>query len=288
MKQRFTKNDAIEFREICLNRIEEIDPARNAALALSGGTDSMTILFSMLETGRKPECYTFYMDGILSKDLKSSRYVCKHFGLNLHEIKVPSDVDSIYKDIKRVLPHCEYVKKTIIQCMIPWLYLYPAINCTTVINGIGGDDLYATQRKLRVKFAKFGDDAVLTERHFYGRDLRFSEANILRFAKEYHKENIDFYESLRMENFLNQFSMKAIIKPYDKYPSIAAFSDYYSKGHFYRDQTEHSYQINSKLRDCHDKLLKSKYNKNGSKAIIGIYNLIAKELRNERQCKSKG
>lgn len=57
-----------------------------------------------------------------------------------------------------------------------------------------------------------------------------------------------------------------------------AFDDYYKKGAYYRDQTDYSYQINSRLRDLHDMLLESKYNINGHKAIIGLYNDIAKEV----------
>lgn len=63
-----------------------------------------------------------------------------------------------------------------------------------------------------------------------------------------------------------------------KYSSVAAFADYYKKAPFYRDQTEHSYQINSKLRNYQDKLLNTQYNKTGAKAIIGLYNAIAKEI----------
>lgn len=33
----FGKDDANRFRQICLDRIEEIDPNRDSALALSGG-----------------------------------------------------------------------------------------------------------------------------------------------------------------------------------------------------------------------------------------------------------
>lgn len=274
----FGKDGANRFRQICLDRIEEIDPNRDSALALSGGTDSITILFAMLETGRRPECYTFYLDGVESVDLKSSRAVCKHFGLNLHEVVIPKDEDTMYNDIKRVLPYCEHVKKTIIQCMIPWLYMYPAIKEHRVIQGIGGDDLYATQRKLQVKVHAEGDEAIAEYRKFYGNDLRFSEANIIRFANQYGKESADFYDSRAIEEFLLGYSFYAINKPYMKYPSVVAFADYYRQGAFYRDQTEHSYQINSRLRDYQDRLLDGKYNKTGAKAIIGLYNAIAKEM----------
>ena len=281
MKRRFTKNDASELRDLFNKRIEKIDPNKEAALALSGGTDSMTALLAMIDTGRHPRCYTFYMSGIISKDLLSARHACKYFGLDLTEIAVPSDIDTMYADIKRVIPLCENVKKTIVQCMIPWLYIYPAIKEEIIISGMGGDDFYATQRKLRVRYHREGDKSILNDRKWYGDDLRFSEANIIRLADKYGKKHIDFYadeNDKSIEAFLLQYSFDAINKPFDKYPSVVAYADYYEAEPLYRDQTEHSYQINSRLRDCHDRLLNSRYNRCGHKAIIGLYNQIAREL----------
>jgi len=278
VKKKFDDQDAKKLREIYISRIEEIDPNKDSALALSGGTDSITVLFAMMETGRKPECYTFYMNGIVSRDLISSRHACEYFGLNLHEVCVPSDVDSIYRDVKRVIPYCEKVKKTIIQCMTPWLYIYPAMEQHTIITGMGGDDYFGTQRKVQVAYHNLGDEGIIDLRKYFGDDLNFSGANIERFARVYGKENIDFYGSKEIEQFLLGFTFECMNKPVPKYPSIAAFMDYYRKEPFYRDQTDHSYQINSGLRECHERLLNSNYNRNGKKAIIGLYNEISRGI----------
>ena len=277
-KRRFTMNDAKAFREICNQRIAEIDPDGTAALALSGGTDSVTVLFAMLDTGRHPRCYTFYMDGIISVDLKSSRKLCRDFGLELMEVPLPSDDDGIIEDIRTVIPYCHIIKKTMVQCMIPWLHLYPSMIEKHIITGIGGDDLYCTQRKLQVAFHRGGDEAVAKYRKPYTDDLNFSAGNIQRYAAKFEKVNTDFYNTDSIFSWMNQFSLDCINKPIMKAPSVFAYEDYYKRGAYYRDQTEHSYQVNSKLRDCHDRLLKSKYNKAGHKAVIGLYNEIAREV----------
>ena len=280
LKMHFSQTDAKMFRDICIKRIMEIDPNGTAALALSGGTDSITVLFSMLELGRKPTCYTFHMAGINSVDYIASKKICKDFGLKHVEVVVPSDLETMYHDIERVIPYCEHVKKTIIQCMVPWLYIYPEMQEKTIITGIGGDDLFCTQRKLKIQFANEGDLAIMSMRHCYTDDLRFSGANIQRFASAYGKRFIDFYNTEDIFGFMRGFSLGAINKPVDKYASIKAFSDYYKRGSYYRDQTDHSYQINSKLRECHELLLKSKYNTGCHKAIIGLYNDIARRVAN--------
>lgn len=278
MIDKFDRSDANELRELLLNRVEVIDPNKNACMALSGGTDSITALFAMIETGRKPDCYTFHMDGIISKDLQASRHACKYFGLKLHEISIPRDVDTMYNDVRSVIPFCEHIKKTIIQCMIPWLYIYPAMEQDTIINGLGGDDYFGTSRNTQIAYHNFGDEAIIKNRLWRGADLNFSDANITRFASHYGKTNIDFYADKKIEQFLLQYTYKAINKPYPKYAVIAAFMDYYKREPFYRDQTDHNYQVNSRLRECQDMLLHSKYNTKGHKAIIGLYNQIAKEI----------
>lgn len=282
MKTIFGKEDAAQFRMICLERINEIDNERNACLALSGGTDSMTILFSMLETGRKPECYTFYMQGYESRDLQSSRHACKYFGLKLNEIVIPSSIDAIYNDIRRVIPFCEYPKKTIIQCMIPWLYIYAAMDCEKIINGIAGDDHYATEKNMMIAYAKGGEKAVLKHRRLFDKDLNYSEANIVRLASHFGKKNEDFYATEKMEKFLLGYTYRAINYPYAKKPSIMAFADYYKAEPFYRDLTEHCYQINSHLKNYHNALLQSKYNRRGAKDVVAIYNDIWRELKHEQ------
>ena len=276
-KKYFSSDDAKHLRSIFSDRIKEIDPDGKAALALSGGTDSLTVLFAMLDNGIKPTCYTFYMKGYTSADLKSSRMICKDFGLKLIEVQIPSDVGSVYEDIKAVLQYCEYVKKTIIQCMTPWKYIYPAMEEKRIITGIGGDDLFCTQRKLQVAYHNGGDEAVMQYRKCYSDDLHFSAANIARYANQFDKENVDFYNCSEIFDFVNQFSLSAINKPFMKCASVKVYDDYYRKGSYYRDQTEHSYQVNSRLRDFHDALLKSEYNTQGHKAIIGLYNQMAKE-----------
>lgn len=281
-KTHFSQTDAKAFRDICIKRAEEIDADGSAALALSGGTDSLTVLFSMLELGRKPTCYTFHMSGINSVDYVSSHKICSDFGLKHVEVIVPSDLETMYHDIERVIPYCEQIKKTIIQCMVPWLYIYPALAERKIVTGIGGDDLFCTQRKLQVILFNQGDEAIAKYRKCYSDDLSFSAANIARFSAAYGKKFVDFYNTNSIFGFMSGFSVNAINKPVMKYASIKAFADYYKRGNYYRDQTEHSYQINSKLRDCHDLLLKSKYNTGGHKAIIGIYNDIARRVANAK------
>ncbi len=249
-------------------------------LALSGGTDSTTILFACLELGLRPRCLTFRMDHHASDDLLASQALTSRFGLELEVITVPGDVESIARDVRAVLPHCHLPKKTIIQCMIPWLYLYPAMKTDLMLIGIAADDLYCNQRKVQVALNTQGEQAIAQWRKLYHDDLNFSCANITRFAAQYGKRCVDVYGFAEMEAFFFKFWAKSLNEPYEKHLSIRAFREWFARGDFYRKRS--SYQVNSGLRDRHEVLLASPHNTRGRKSVTGIYLDFMKEMGDER------
>lgn len=52
---------------------KESNGTDKVGLMLSGGIDSSSILYSLLELNKKVHCYTFYLQNYESKDLKSAR-----------------------------------------------------------------------------------------------------------------------------------------------------------------------------------------------------------------------
>lgn len=269
-----------------LDRVTSITAGRPFELGLSGGTDSTTILFACLELGLRPRCMTFRMDHHVSDDLLSAQALAKKFKLDLEIITVPGDVHSIAADVKRVLPHCHVPKKTIIQCLIPWLYIYPAMKTDLMLVGIAADDLYCNQRKVQVALRQEGEAAILKWRKLYHDDLNFSCANITRFAGHYGKECVDVYGWKPFEEFFLRFKAEALNRPYEKHISVRAFREYFDQGNFYRKRS--SYQVNSGLRDRHDVLLQSDYNTRGRKAVIGIYGDFMREMGDEREIQVAG
>ena len=161
-----TPEDAKGLRELMIQLIEERDPDRTASLALSGGTDSATILFGMIETGRRPRCYTFYCENTISTDLLASRRLCQHFGLELVEVQIPWDLERLVLDLRTLTQRARVIKKTVIQCMHPWLYIYPEMvkrDDRLMFNGLGGDDHYCSKRKVMVAVRTKGERCALEE-----------------------------------------------------------------------------------------------------------------------------
>lgn len=269
------KNDFDGFRNLLVKKIEQINGPYE--ISLSGGVDSTIILFASILSGYKPRCITFYMDGYESGDLLSTRKLTKYYGLKHVELAIPSSKDKIVEDIKSVIPHCEVFKKTIIQCMIPWLYIYPSMESKTILTGLSADDLYCNQRKVAVQLAQQGEDSILEYRKSYSNDLNFSNANIIRFGENYNKTCIDIYNDSDIENYFLKYPAKWLNKPKQKMLSLGAFQDFFDSGSFYRRRD--SYQVNSKLRDIHDKvLLNSEWNINKNKVILPVYKNIMNNM----------
>ncbi len=282
MLKRFTQEHAAQFRALMLRRIEETDPGRTAELALSGGVDSTTVLFAMLESGRRPRCITFHVEGHTSADLLASRALAKRFGLELAEVTLPRDVERIAADVRALLPHCHVVKKTVVQCLHPWLYIVPAMQSDLILNGLGADDLYCNQRKVQVALRQpDGEQAILQYRHVYSLDLNFSGGNIERYVRRMGKRTVDVYNDKAVEDFFLQFEAKALHKPFEKALSVQAFRDYYDMGRFFRPRS--AYQINSGLRERHEQLLRSPYNRKGAKEVVVVYRDMAAQMRLNRQ-----
>lgn len=269
-----------------IRRVEDLDPDRDACLALSGGVDSVTTLFAMLEAGRKPRCYTFYAKGHESRDLVSSKALCDHFGLEHVTVPVPVDHDTIVNDVRWLVPRVHKLKKTIIQCCHPWMYTYPEMQSRGdkhILIGFAAGNFYALSRKANKLLRKIGEKDYAAQGHrghFFARsqrNLQYVDANVAALGLDYYDILMDdFYACDEIRDWLLQFTIAEIHQDehgnrFEKAPAIYAFEDYYKQGAFYRKGE--AYQVCSGIRDFHDGLLwNPKYNPNDRKAIIGIYN----------------
>lgn len=272
----YTQDDINELKGIFLKRAMAVDPDGTAALALSGGIDSVGVLFAQMELGRKPHCYTFYMDAYESEDIRASRNLANKFGLSLTEVVLPTDVDSMYNDVRRVIPHLCKIKKTNVECTIPWLYLLPVIEEDTILVGLGGDDYCCNDRKSNVLRAKVGEEGMLEHRLHKFDDTDNADRCTFELARKFGKEVIDFYDFHEGIDWFMQFKLSAINSPFQKAPLVLCWKSWYDKGNFYKKHSD--YQANSRLRDFYGTLLQSGYNKAGHKSVIGLYNQIAREL----------
>ena len=70
-------------------------PDQEVALCLSSGMDSNSILFELLEQGKKVTAFTFTMEGIDSRDYVHAKKNCETFGVELVRVELPSSVEKL-------------------------------------------------------------------------------------------------------------------------------------------------------------------------------------------------
>lgn len=89
-------------------------------LFLSGGVDSATILFAMVELGRKPLCISFN-HGELTEDNVVGRSMADHFGLEYHIVNVPTTYSDMLEKTTFIMQNTAKTNKIkmVVQVGIP-------------------------------------------------------------------------------------------------------------------------------------------------------------------------
>ena len=282
-KNNISNKDLIDFKQIFKNRVKSICKGRKPALAMSGGIDSMSVFFTLIELNIDFECYTFFSKDYNSEDLISSIKYCEFFDIKLNIIELPSDVDSIYKDICDLIPFLgKKIKKTKVETLRPLKYLFEKSTHDLILNGLSGDDYQPNGRRVNIELKK--NEGLNCDQHVIDLGFRVSKGQVkdsmrilsVEMAKNYKIDFVDVYESKEIENFFLKFELKTLLKPH-KHLVTKTFENYFNKIGGFRNHS--SYQVNSKIRDFHENLIKSKYNKRNSKNVIAIYNDIANEYK---------
>lgn len=264
-----------EFRTLFVDSIRKSLPLEPVGLAMSGGIDSASVFFALIEIGHEFECYTFYQDGYESEDLIASKKYCEQFGIKLNLINMPSDVHSIYRDVKKVIPFCSSkILKTKVETLRPLMYLFENSKHKTILNGYSADSYMTYSREMNVMLhSENGEQKVIDAKWrsvWDAPDLYLALSK--KLGEHYGINYVDTYEDKAIEDFFLQFYLKDLLKPHKHIVTSAFKNEFDSVGGF-RHQS--SYQVNSRTRDFHAELLNSQYNENEHKGIIGLYNEIA-------------
>lgn len=276
-----------EFKERFLKVLEGID---SNALYFSGGMDSTTILFGLLELGRKPHLVSFKQKDVSSKDNDIGTAIAKHYNLKRDLIETRSDTEGILEDVENIIPLLKYPLKVHIQCCIPFMYMAKRLHeqgHTSAFVGINAGDIMGLSRKAQVLFHKHGDEAL----------------NKYRIKSIYETPNISDYDIWKVSE---HFGVK-VIDPFRDKPKLieGSFCDwmmkiphkelhwerpksifYYAFLNYWKEEWLNigNMQIVSGLRETHDEVLldNPKVNKNKAKSVIKIYN----ELRKKTETKA--
>lgn len=267
---------AMAREQIIARALRLAEGRQSPVLLLSGGVDSATLLFALLEAGLSPRCVTFQVGDRLSTDVKVASRMTSRFGLR-HQI-VYIDPLALRQDVERILQLVDWsgvtrLKKTIIQCVHPFLYLCPQLDDDLALNGLQGDAFFLTRRSEAVAIHKHGDEHVWDWRRSFSADPDYSDFHIADVsARSFGVRLRDIYDWPWWAWWIQHFSPTLTNKPVIKYAAVALFEEFWRRAAWYRPPDR--FQIGSGLRDLHDTLLTGTHHR----AVIGYYHQVAKEL----------
>ncbi len=140
---------ANEFKTQFQKNIEAIPD--NYSLSLSGGIDSLQVLYALLDANKPPvECITFKMQSVDSPDLDASIEVCNKLKLNLKTVIIPDDVKTIYNDSVEILKVIGVPKKTHVQCCYPHKYMIPIMTTPNLVAGTWSGYFLTAEKKVNI------------------------------------------------------------------------------------------------------------------------------------------
>lgn len=255
---------------------KEIQNMNDVALLFSGGTDSLTCLFSLLDMGIKPKLYSFHLEGVIHKDIEVSQKVAQYYyDLDHVIIEIKKDIDQLQKDVKYIIKTFNVTRKTNVQCTYPFLYVLPYIKEKYVVSGLCADDLYGTAKSVIIKCSKDKSKFDETRRKIFNNPYSSAYQPIKELIENIHnKKFVTPYRSPEIIEYFMRFSWEELNKPKQKQIALDAFNDYFSKQKIYRKNS--NFQVGSGIREWHNELLNTELNKNNRKRVDEIYKDIAR------------
>jgi len=255
-----------------------IGESKDVALMFSGGTDSLTCLFSLLDIGIKPTLYTFYLEGEPNKDLEISKEVANYYNLHQKVIEIKKDTSQLKQDVKYIIEKLNIDRKTNVQCAHPFLKVAPYVKEKYVVSGLFADDIYGTSKSMIIKGSK--DHSEFNEMREKKVKDPLSSAYLpikVLLEKYYGKQFLCPYRDECIVDFFMRHSWAELNKPKQKQIAIDSYNDEFSKQKIYRRNS--NLQVESKIREWHDTLVETDLNFKGRKRPDEIYKDIRKELQ---------
>lgn len=264
-------------RGVLLDELSYIKASgQSAAVLLSSGVDSHSILFACIELEIPIEVYSFTLADRESRDFKYARATAEVFGATFKKVALPISVNALKKFCLYAVKQGAH-GKTDFECMWPMATAMRQIakdGHRYVLSATAADSHFALSKKANMKFKDRVDEyrrLVFAKRNTGQKLLLRAEA--AKLGMEYFTP----YDTTRMCSELHGYTWEQLNKPQQKQPIRAAFPEYFKKC---KTTVHTNLQLgDSGIADHFNILLKSDWNQWGYKSVKGIYNrLVLGEL----------
>lgn len=264
-------------RGVLLDELSYIKASRKtAAVLLSSGVDSHSVLFACLELKIPVVAYSFSLAGFDSRDFKYARATAEVFDVPFKRVDLPTDLKSLKQ-------FCLYAVKrgakgkTDFECLWPMATAFRHAakdGCRFVLSATSADSHFALSKKANMHYKDKVDlyrRLVFSKRNTGQKLLLRAEA--ARLGLEYFTP----YDTTRMCSELHGYTWDELNKPHQKQPIRSAFPEYFKRC---KTTVHTNLQLgDSGIAKHFNILLDSDWNQWGYKSVKGLYNrLVSGEL----------
>jgi hypothetical protein len=264
-----------EFRDILINQVSQI-PDTDVALLLSAGIDSNSVMFALLEAGKRVTAYSFTMASHPSTDYIHAQKNAKTFGVNFVGIPLPNNLDFLIMDMEKLVEYGAETK-TDFECGFPMLHVYPEIEEICIVSGMGADGHFCLSKKGMIHYK----DRIDEFRQMTFAKPNYCQAQIHRaLCTIYDKIWITPYLSQPVKNYFMGKSWEEINRPHQKQVILDAFPEQFEKIKVFKHTNFQ--KGDSGIDKLCDSLVSSRYNTGGHKSPVGIYNALRRAYGREQ------
>lgn len=226
------EQDGQEYRALLREVIAERVAQEPVALLFSGGTDSLTILWTLLGLGARVTCYTFRLPEVESTDIRASRLACQHWGVPQEIVVSGSEVAA---DVRETITIIKSDRKTHVEVMYAYRFLMGAVKERQVWTGIQADTLYGSNKNAAIRCGK----ASAEEFAQYRRGLLASPGQeglqqAQMMARHFGKELCVPYADPRLRDWFMRWPWRELNTPKQKMPPVLGFADRFQEVAIYR------------------------------------------------------
>lgn len=234
LKDYYSPSDCRMLRRLFVRRIKELTKdGLPVHLLLSGGVDSVTILFALMEAGIPFQAHTFSFKDVPSSDLDTVKQIRQHLSYEQVYHEFPSDWEHLCDEVKASVALCRETYGRIREVKVETMLAYRMLRAELpqepilVINGNQCVLMYTRNDALWI--AKVGE---------YSPEVNDARRGKMKDAAD--EETVIFdnivspYIGGCVEDFLCRFTVSACHYPKPKAILYYAFEDYYKRCGCYR------------------------------------------------------
>lgn len=272
MKNGYTKEDCEQLRTLMVNQVKKtISNGKPNYLLLSGGLDSISALYALMEAEADYKVINFSLKGYPSSDKKAVERLQDMIGFKAEYIEIPSNWDVIRNDVCSAIKACREMYGKVREVKVETIFTLTYVDrflpddCN-VFTGSNGDGILGYNRTMAIMAAHLGED---NYRVIRCRKAEDEADEIDRIFNYRHTHTSVFYGDV--QEFLLRFTMRACNKPQPKAIVANAFMEYHDK--------YQSYRLPKPFQKAGN--IKSMFNtiayKEGYKGALQMFNAMCKE-----------